>query len=351
MGEEKKQERKYELDLLRILAAYSVVMLHASAQCWYLLDVNGREWKIANGYDAVFRFGVPIFVMLSGALWLDEDKSLEVKRLYTRNIFRLAVVYLVWSFVYAVWDWRTTEFAGGVKALLKGVIYSYYHLWYLPFIICVYVLLPILKSWVQSASKENLQYFLVLFFVLQILRTTVQCLYPQTELLHLLSLLKTDMVCGYLGYFVLGHYLTVEQIPGRLRKMLYAAALPAAVLNIVISTGQSVKAGAATGAIYDSYGLFTFVIVAALFVFFSKKAGKRTYGAKAKRLIKELSADTLGIYVMHIGVMEWLDCHGFYSMTFPIWIGIPILAVVCFLICTLIAALLRRLPFVGRYLC
>ena len=34
-------QRKYHLDLLRILAAFSVVMLHVAAQFWYTLDVNG----------------------------------------------------------------------------------------------------------------------------------------------------------------------------------------------------------------------------------------------------------------------------------------------------------------------
>ncbi len=206
-------QRKYHLDLLRILAAFSVVMLHVAAQFWYTLDVNGAEWKIVNGYDACFRFGVPIFVMISGALWLGEDKPLDVKKLYTRNILRLAVIYVVWSCLYGLWENRNSVLTSDWKELIKYCIYGRYHLWFLPFIIGVYVLLPVLRSWVQNASKQNLQYFLSLFFFLQIVRETLGILYPQTELVYLLSLVKIDMVCGYLGYFVLGYYLAEVGIP------------------------------------------------------------------------------------------------------------------------------------------
>ena len=64
------KKRLIHYDLLRIFAAFSVVMLHSAAQFWYSLDIYSTEWLIANSYDALFRFGVPIFVMISGALFL-----------------------------------------------------------------------------------------------------------------------------------------------------------------------------------------------------------------------------------------------------------------------------------------
>ena len=52
---------KPKYDLLRILAAFSVVILHISAQFWYDFDVTDFRWLTANSYDALFRFGVPVF--------------------------------------------------------------------------------------------------------------------------------------------------------------------------------------------------------------------------------------------------------------------------------------------------
>lgn len=350
MERETNSKRKYDLDLLRILAAFSVVLLHTAAQFWYTLDVNGPEWKIANGYDACFRFGVPVFVMISGALWLGEERPLSIKRLYTHTILRLAAVYGVWSCLYGLWEYVSAG-RGGMQELARRMVYGKYHLWFLPLIIGIYVLLPVIKSWVQSASKQNLQYFLTLFFLLQILRQTLAALFPQAEWLYLLSLVQVDMVCGYPGYFVLGYYLRERGISQRWERILYAGALPAAGLNVIVSAMQSAAAGTPKEAVYDSYGLFTFWISAALFVFFTRRAGRLPRGERARGLLRELSADTLGVYVLHVGFIEWTARHGLHSRTIPIWAGIPLYALFCFCCCSLLAALLRRLPFVGRYLC
>ena len=46
------EKRMIHYDLLRILAAFSVVMLHSAGQKWYVLPVTGREWQIADAWDA-----------------------------------------------------------------------------------------------------------------------------------------------------------------------------------------------------------------------------------------------------------------------------------------------------------
>ena len=77
MANSNNKERIIHYDLLRIVAAFSVVMLHSTAQYWYTLDIYSSEWIIANTYDAIFRFGVPIFVMMSGALLLNPGYELN----------------------------------------------------------------------------------------------------------------------------------------------------------------------------------------------------------------------------------------------------------------------------------
>ena len=82
MEKQKKSGYQLYIDILRIVACFSVIMLHASAQPWYSLPVDGIGFKIANSYDALFRFGVPVFVMISGALFLAPDREITIKKLY-----------------------------------------------------------------------------------------------------------------------------------------------------------------------------------------------------------------------------------------------------------------------------
>ncbi|MCM1026208.1 MAG: acyltransferase family protein [Roseburia sp.] len=341
-----------QYDLLRIIACFSVIMLHCSAQFWYVLPITGNEWLITNSYDSVSRFGVPLFVMISGALFLSGQKKFSVRRLFTHNILRMLSVYIFWSCAYGLLSCRnypreTLDF----KFVLRQMLHGKYHLWFLPMIIGLYLLVPILRVWVQNASQKNLQYFLALFLVCQIGKDTFIAFFPRPDFLYLASLANFDMICGYTGYFLLGYYLTRYEIPGKCRRLLYLAAFPALLANVFFSAWFSRKQGTPNGEIFDAFCLFTFLFTVALFLFVAEKTKGKVFSARAEKLIRELSRNTLGIYILHLGVIELLNSYGINSKSLPIAVGVPLLAVFCFLFCCLLAALLRRIPLIGKYIC
>ncbi len=351
---EKSRQSGHQLyiDILRIIACFSVIMLHASAQAWYSLPVDSGGFKIANSYDALFRFGVPVFVMISGALFLAPGKELDVKKLYWHNILRLAVLYIFWSCAYGLMDCRGFDPAGiGWKDVVREMILGRYHLWFLPMIIGIYVLLPVLKVWIDHASKKNIEYFLLLFFLCQILCETVRAMYSSSMLDYVLNLFQPEIVCSYLGYFVLGYYLVHIGIEKRWHKFIYTGALAGGVLNIVLGNYLAERAGEPTGAIYDSFGMFTALISAALVIWAKEAFGKRAFSAGAEKVIHEISADTLGVYVMHVGMIEILEKHGIDSQIMPLILWIPLLAVGCFAAALVVSAVLRRIPLAGKYIC
>ena len=59
-------------DFLRIFATLAVMVLHVAAQNWYGTSVPSFEWQTFNFFDSIVRWGVPIFVMISGALFLNK---------------------------------------------------------------------------------------------------------------------------------------------------------------------------------------------------------------------------------------------------------------------------------------
>lgn len=352
MGGKAGKGRMVHYDLLRIFAAFSVVMLHSSARFWYEYEVTSQEWLVANTYDALFRFGVPIFVMLSGAIFLSQEYKLDIKKLYTHNILRLVSVYIVWSCIYGLLDCCSFDLSQiGWKDIVREMIFGRYHLWFLPMITGFYMLLPILRVWVQNGGKRNLLYFLTLFFVLQVLSNTLRVLWPSDELAYLLDQTKIEMACGYMGYFVLGYYITHVGIPKRYHKAIYLGVVPAGVLNVVLGNLLAIRAGEPQGEIYNSFGLFTFWIAVAIFLFFIQIMGSRDYSNGGSAVIREISMGTMGIYVMHVGMMEIMKGKGLYLTGIPGFVEIPLTAVFCFMVCLGLSSLLRRIPFVGRYIC
>lgn len=351
MKEGKTSNRMIYLDVLRVLAAFSVVMLHSAAQFWNTLDVRSTDWVVANSYNAVFRFGVPIFVMISGALFLSPDYKLDVKRLFVHNILRLFIISVVWSSIYGLFDclWLFNINDLGMKDILREMLAGRYHLWFLPMLMGIYVLIPILKSWLEHAEKRNVEYFILLFFLIQVGGETIRALTVTDEIHAGIDVLKVDMVCGYLGYFVLGYYLAHVGISDKWRKRIYGAAIPAALLNVLLGCLLVWQNGIETASIYDSFGLCTFVLVTAIFLIC--RNGKREVSEKTGMVLREISGSTMGAYLMHVGVMEFTESFGFHSMMIRNVLGIPMYAVICFAGCLLVASILRRIPVVGRYIC
>ncbi len=348
----KTSNRLVHLDLLRILACFSVVLLHASAQFWYDLPVNDASWITANSYNAVSRFGVPIFVMLSGALFLSPKKEVTLKKLYLHNILRLAALYIVWHVLYGLLD--CCSFSWSLltpKDVLREIFAGRYHLWYLPMLAGIYMLLPVLHSWISNAKKETLQYFLLLFFIFQIGKETCLALRQSDAVSFFWSITQPVMVCGYLGYFVLGYYLATFDISAKARRCIYGGGVLGLFANVLLGNFLALRAGAPVAAIYDSFGIFTFLITVSLFLLFTGKMSRIRYSARTTALIREISLATLGIYLMHIGLMEILKPLGIHSMMFSPILCIPLFALFCFAACAAAAALLRRIPFIGRYLC
>ena len=87
------------LDFLRLLATIGVISLHVFAT-----DFNGTiqqyDWYVALIGDSLVRWSVPIFVMISGTLFLNPDKQVSLRSILTKRISRLLIAYVFW---YSFW--------------------------------------------------------------------------------------------------------------------------------------------------------------------------------------------------------------------------------------------------------
>jgi len=63
------KKRKIGLDVLKIIAAIAVIGIHVTAYNWYDQSTQSFNWLINNGYNSIIRWSVPLFVMITGALF------------------------------------------------------------------------------------------------------------------------------------------------------------------------------------------------------------------------------------------------------------------------------------------
>lgn len=104
------KKRIWYCDYLRIIATIGVVFIHVVDYYWKLVPFTSKEWMILNVFNSVVRSSVPIFVMISGVMFLSSTRSL--KDIYKKNILHIIISFLFWSTVYALFE----LYAGGVQS-------------------------------------------------------------------------------------------------------------------------------------------------------------------------------------------------------------------------------------------
>ncbi len=346
------KKRDISLDLLRIVACISVVILHEASQNWYGYEKLGIRWYYYDVFDAIFRFGVPVFVMISGAIFSGRcmESKLDVKRLLTHNALRLFIVYMVWAVVYGLFD-TICENVTGVYNIFLEILVGRYHLWFIPMMVGIYLILPILSPFFRERNERLAAYVVALFFILKIVRETILALRPDYAWTILTNIVQPDLVTTYIGYFLLGYYLYHFE-GSRLRNgFIYAGALVSVVLAPIASILLSDHWKTPVSEIYDSYSIFTFLISAGLFLFFRNHVSKWNFSEKSRKRIQAISADTLGIYLIHLLIMELAGRYGLTTNSLPALISVPVLSLGNLLIGLCLAAILRRIPKIGRYIC
>lgn len=90
------------LNVLRLFACLLVVLSHVigTALQTYSAGLMEVQIYILKGIHNCIRWHVPIFVMISGALFLDPEKSITVKKMYTKYIFRIVLGIIIWGIIY-----------------------------------------------------------------------------------------------------------------------------------------------------------------------------------------------------------------------------------------------------------
>ncbi|HHV99138.1 MAG TPA: acyltransferase [Clostridiaceae bacterium] len=94
-------ERNHAIDILKVIAIIGVLIIH-SCSGGYSYGVGTFNWVSAVFWGSLTRASVPIFLMCSGALLLNPQKELPVRKLYFKNLLRILVALFFWAMAYKV---------------------------------------------------------------------------------------------------------------------------------------------------------------------------------------------------------------------------------------------------------
>ena len=340
--------RQLHYDLLRIFASFMVVMLHVSAFYWDKIQPQTEQWMALNLFDSAVRSCVPLFFMLSGAFLL--AKELPLNKLLGKNVLHLAVVWLVWSVLYAADAIGLPAFFhADAGQIFTAVVNGKYHLWFLPKMIEVYLMVPLLYAGTRMKEGKGLYYLLVLFGLFGILKSTLTVfVYPNPSIQVLLKT-KLPNLAFYSGYFLLGYSLEhrwKKKIPSR---WLLLTLLGTIAVFTLLGQMDAIQKGQPAGIFYGYFCLPVCLEAVCLFLLFKNIGAERLQG-RWSGTIAFVSKATMGIYLLHPFVLERLDRAGINSLTWNTWYAVPLVTLLTFSVCLGISAVLLKLPLVKKML-
>lgn len=148
--------RKQFLDVLRVLATCAVVLMHVLTGATDVTDASIMpEYRslLLSVMDLV-TWCVPIFLLISGYLFLNPERTLTYPVMIKKYCRRIALAILLFGVPYAASELVVVErtirpgmFPEAVKMALMGNTWS--HMWYLYLILFLYLITPLLKKVLQ----------------------------------------------------------------------------------------------------------------------------------------------------------------------------------------------------------
>lgn len=340
--------RRNWIDALRVLMCLFVVILHVASSgvvrkgAW----LNGIEWQYSNIWDGLVRCAVPVFVMISGALLLSGNCDTSPKRMKERAC-RIIEAYFFWSLVYSVWYmsvlYKGNPFSvdGFIAFLGKVILGGYGHLWFLPMMLGVYLVLPFMKKVAEDEILTRRYLLLWGFFwsVVPVIR-----LFPVIGdvVYSFFSSIQVFLPLGYSGLFLLGHVLYEKVLARKVEIIICIMGITGIIVTIVGTSLLTNGSDRAVLPLYDYWMPNVIMPAVMFFTLFKKLDGRIEVRGCLDVIIRGLSSLTFGIYLVHILIIKLLWKLGFNIYSFTSILSIPIVSISVFILSAFISWLLKK---------
>jgi surface polysaccharide O-acyltransferase-like enzyme len=236
-------------------------------------------------------------------------------------------------------------------AIIQGILNGpYTQLWYLYVLAGIYLLTPILRVTIANADESIVKYFVILWVV-------GVAIIPFFHLFTTFELNSNVFtLTGYVGFFVLGTYLVTV----RMRRSTLSILIILATALTAVGTYALAATGAGTGMYFLQQYFSPTVILASVMAFLllltikppSAQKEPATSPSKVNRLIKLISQNTLGIFFIHVMIIESIE-KGYFGFAInrdtlnPI-IEAPLLTIIVLFASLAIILILKRIPYLRR---
>ena len=342
------KDRLIGLDLLKIVSAFMIAVIHASSGVFNNHELGSLVWKEGLILNAVTRFAVPVFLMISGALLLGRKISLDKA---IRKAIIAGIALFVWSFAFIL----TKKILWNDGNVIHDTLMIFFnkrvsgHLWYGYLLIWIYLFSPILNIMDESLSNKMRIYFIILGLLIPSAIDSV-IYYFSLDVQILQNSFFIYMNLGYISVLFMGRMI-YENKEGISLILGGISSVIGLVLTILLTEGISRRLGVSTHTFFSELEIGNVMYAFGIMLLGCKLSwkGDNTF---IKKIIIKVSELAMGIYFSHALVM-WLigDTISFRGITFKIDNSVPeclLFVVIIFVTTIIMIAPLSNIPYLKK---
>ena len=319
-------KRDYHLDLVRICAMFLIVLMHSPIP-------NSASGIIMSGVSYATMPGIGLFFMVSGALLLNNDMSqwAFMKKRFSKILWPT----MFWTLFYLLIDFITN--ATTINHITKAFFNIPFAaqgngvLWFMYTLAGLYLLTPILSKWLKSATKHEIEFYLLVW--------VATLSYPYLSLLGLnVNESQSGILyyfSGYAGYYLLGFYMKQYY---RYKNWHFMAAILVGLLTPIIILVLCIE--------FDFSSLFGYLTIPiACLAFVYWLISQKVNISSERKLLTKTSSLCFGIYLIHIFVMRDIIWNLPIINSLTGLISIIIIALITFIASWIICFIINKLSF------
>lgn len=294
-----KREKIIEMDMLRAICALAVVIIHTSGYTLINSAEGSVSYNVSLSLNQIARFSVPLFLFLSGlGLGISYKKDESYFKFLKKRIFKIIPPYILWGSLYLILIQKNYDYKTWGELFLKGDK-VFYHLYYIPLIMTLYIIFPILYPLFKRIEG-------VIISLLISLGVTYFAHYYNVPDLTLDIFSKRNAIFWNV-YFISGVYISKEVNNLIRRTKTHKVKIMVIVIVCVIcligesfiglNTGKSLDYS--TTFIRPSVMIYSYIVM--LYVF------SKTYNKKSilVKILGEISKSSFSIYLIHPMVLYY----------------------------------------------
>ena len=361
---EKKPDRILYMSRLKALACLSIIIFHGSYMATAFAVKQGADGQRVQDTELMtvlmsvrnlFMWAVPVFVMVTGALLLDERRSLPLKKLFGKYLLRVVTALFAVGELFTLYDHLVYFKDFTPRHLLDGLTTalfdrftatgnSWSHTWYLYLMIAIYLSLPLLRP-IAKAGRTEVLYAVALCFAFGAVGSTADFFFGKQNPVYYIFIDGIYPMYLFAGYAIHS---------GKLKIPRAAAVITTAISAGVVLWATYYRFHTANEALasqlknsVEKYS-FPFVALAALSIFalFKSFDSGREIPVLDK-ILGEIDKCSFGIYLIHMLVYK----HIFAVMRTDPFAGggfltLMLIMLVTFVISYAVTRLLKFIPFV-----